>query len=282
MIISGWAGYFALAGIISFIAVFLFVNRAPRKLSFSFIAAGFLSLIVVPIVNTYKIPVMHLGTEFSSAPYEGYTIPLILVSSAYFLLSIIVLLYKKLPNWTLLRMSGFFLVVLSPMSLIVAAIAYAPLGPMPPFFIVPGTELRDFTLPLVFVSIGLFALGSALILYRKSSSYGFLGLTLGSSILFICGFTYAYKTYITELVFGYVPVGRYIYPIREYTLPLFLASTVLLAAGYLLIVKKKSVQQSVKLSLNNFIISFLSLHKHSKPNIEKEGKNSAVISSFLP
>jgi hypothetical protein len=239
MIITGWAWYFAFAGIISFIAVFLFMKKAPRKLCFSFIATGLLSLIVIPIVNTYKTPVRHLGIEFSSAPYEGYTIPLILMSSAFFLLSSIVLLYRKLPSWTKLRVAGFFIVVLSPMSLIAGAIAYAPFGPTPPTFTVPGTELRDFTLPSVFVSLGLFSLGYALMRHRKPISHSFLGLTLGSSILFICGFAYAYKTYITELVFGYVPVGRYIYPIREYTLPLFLVGTALLTAGYLLMAKKE-------------------------------------------
>jgi hypothetical protein len=239
MMITGWAWYFAFAGIISFIAVFLYVNKVPRKLGSSFIAAGLLSLIIIPIVNTYKTPVMHLGYEFSIAPYEGYTIPLILMSTAFILLGSIVLLHKKLPSWTKLRVAGFFLVVLSPMSLIAAAIAYAPFGPSPPFYTVPGNELRDFTLPFVFVSIALFSLGSALILYRRPSSHSFLGLTLGSSFLFICGFAYAYKTYITELVFGYVPVGRYIYPIREYTLPLFLVGTALLTAGYLLMAKKE-------------------------------------------
>jgi hypothetical protein len=240
MIISDWAVYFAFAGIIAFIAVLLFVNRAPRKLGLSFIAAGLLSLIVVPIVNAYKIPVMHLGTEFYSAPYESYTIPLILVSSAFFLLSSTVLLHKKFPNWTNLRITGFLLTALGPMSLFAAAIAYAPMGPIPPFSIIPQTELRDFTLPFIFVSIALCALGSAFILYRKSSSHGFLGLTLGSGVLIVGGFTYAYKTYITELVFGYVPVGHYIYPIREYALPLFLVGAAFLATGYLLMVKKKS------------------------------------------
>jgi hypothetical protein len=240
MIMSGWAWYFAFAGIIAFVALLLFVNRTPRKLGFSFIAAGLLSLLVVPIVNGYKIPVMHLGTEFYSAPYEGYTMPLILVSAAFFLLGSIVFLYKKFPNWTHLGVAGIFLVVFSPMSLIAAAIAYAPMGPIPPFSTIPETELRDFTLPLIFVSIAFFALGSALILYRKSKSHGFLGLTLGSGAFFIGGFAYAYKIYITELVFGYVPVGRYIYPIREYTLLLFLVGAAFLAAGYLLVLKEKS------------------------------------------
>lgn len=79
---------------------------------------------------------MRLGIEIS-APYEGYTIPLILMSAAFFLLSSVVLLYKKLPNWTDLSVGGFLIIILSPMSLIAAAIAYAPIEPISPFSTVP-------------------------------------------------------------------------------------------------------------------------------------------------
>jgi hypothetical protein len=249
--ISDWALYFALAGTAAFIAVILYANRRPKTLAFSFLAAAIPPLLALPIVNLYKIQVINFGFQEYVLPYAGYTIPLILVSAAFFLLGSLMLLHKKnrnLPNNPTTgsnpKKAGFFLAVLSPMSLIAAAIVYAPMGPIPVSSTVPGTPLREYTLGLIIASAALLALGTALSFYKKPNRFGFLWAASGSAILFAASFAHAYRTHITELVFGYVPVSRDINPIREYALPLFLVGTSLSALGYALMLQKNKRQST--------------------------------------
>ena len=78
---------------IGFIGVY--IQRKPKKLGFSFLILGFLFLIGVPLVNGYQVMVSRFGSTWIATPYEGYTIPLILVSVAFFLLGCVSFLHMK-------------------------------------------------------------------------------------------------------------------------------------------------------------------------------------------
>jgi hypothetical protein len=132
------------------------------------------------------------------------------------------------------------------LSLIGAAVVYAPTGPTPLTFSVPSTPLQEYTLAFILASIAFFVLGLGLVLYAKSEKLGFFLVVVGSLALFIAAFAYGYRTDITELVFGYVPLTRAISPYREYALPIAMASAVLLVVGYAFLVRKSLIANEIR------------------------------------
>jgi hypothetical protein len=118
------------------------------------------------------------------------------------------------------------------LSLIGAAVVYAPMGPWPISYSVPGTPLEGYALAFVLASAGFFVFGLALMLYQKSNKLGFFSAALGSLLLFGAAFADGYKARITEVVFDDVKVARFVNPYREYALPIVLVSVVFLALSF--------------------------------------------------
>jgi len=276
---------FAVSGFLAIGLVGIYRDRKYRKLGFCFMALSLLFLIGVPLVNVWRLPVGY-GTEISPISYHTvyreYTIPLILVSVAFFLLGSILILYKKsqamkkqnfddtkvIEQENIKRDStctnqgetngvkkfnvnfktlGFSFMVFSQLVFIWAAIVYrsgeAWRGSVPIIL-----NVVDYALPLGLVGVVLFVLGCALMLYEKPKRRGFFGIASGSFVLIIAAFTYAHETKITELVFDYVPVSHYINPYRDFTLPLILVSIVPFALGYILMLKKSLKKGALSLS----------------------------------
>lgn len=264
---------FAVSGFLAVGLVGICGDRKYRKLSLCFMALSLLFLVCVPIVNAWQIR-RGYGTEWSpffySAIYSAYTIPLITVSFAFFVLGSMLILYKRSktirnhdlgditaiaqgnqkldPTSDNLRADdlkkintnakslGFSVMVLSQLSLIWAAITYTQPEPL------SGEVLRYLLMasPFFVVTVVLFTLGFALILYRKSNRLGFLVVTSGSAVLSASIFTQFYRTTVTELMFGYLPLTSHINPYTEFTQPLILASIPLIIIGYVLMLKKRS------------------------------------------
>ena len=254
------SGFFAvsLAGI--------YAKKKPEQLGFSFMILSLLFLICVPIINEYQIIVSRHGFYWIATPYEGYTIPFILASIAFFALSWASILFVKSgQSWqnsneanqieqdnvkqnsisaeqkelNEIRKStitsnglGLSSLVLSSLCLIGAAVVYAPMGPSPTSYSVPGTPLEGYALAFVLASAGFFVFGLALMLYQKSKKLGFFSAALASLFLFSAAFADGYKARITEVVFDDVKVVRFVNPYREYALPIVLVSVVFLALSF--------------------------------------------------
>jgi hypothetical protein len=245
----------------------IYGDRKYMKLGFCFLTLSSLFFIGAPLVNVWELPVGY-GTEISPITFQPvfreYTLPLILVSAAFFVLGSMLILYKKsqtmkqrLDNTMILeqenvryenavtkstvnfRSLGFSFMVSSPILVIWAAIIYRSEG------VWRGTvpvalNLVDYALPVGLIGVALFALGFGLMLYKESARLGLSLVASGSVILVTAGFAYVYEIEFKELVFGYVPLIHHINPYRDFTLPLILVSLVPLILGYILMVKKRS------------------------------------------
>jgi hypothetical protein len=258
----------------------IYGNRKYRKLGFCFLTSSLLFFIGVPLVNVWELPVGY-GTEISPIIFQPvfreYTIPLIIVSVAFFILGSILILYKKfqttkqnLDDTTILeqentkcdttcnnqretnavkkstinfRSLGFSFMVSSPILVIWAAIIYRSEG------VWRGTvpvvlNFVDYALPVGLIGVALFALGFGLMLYKESTRLGFFLVASGSVVLIIAGFAYVYEIEFKELVFGYVPRIYHINPYRDFTLPLILVSLVPLILGNTLMMLKNSLKKN--------------------------------------
>ncbi len=253
----------------------IYGDRKYRKLGFSFMTLSLLFLIGVIIANVYQEVVSRFGSTWISTPYQGYTMPLIIVSIAFFVLGCTLILHKKFQTITKqnldntktleeknikcdsnynnqtetslmkkptinLKSLGFSFIVFSPLIIIWAAILYRPdevfIGSVP----VSIYAVED-ALPIGLIGVALFALGFGLMFYKKSMRLGFFLVASGSIVLIIAGFAYRYETEYTELVFGYVPLINRLNPYREFTLPLIIASLVAFVLGYILMGKKEKI-----------------------------------------
>ena len=266
---------FAAASFFAIGLVGIYGDRQYRKLGFCFLTLSLLFVIGAPLVNVWELPVGY-GTEISPITFQPvfreYTLPLILVSVAFFVLGSILILYKKsqttkqhLDNTKIIEQEntkcdttcnnqretnavtkstvnfknlGFSFMVSSPILVIWAAIIYRSEG------VWRGTvpvvlNFVDYALPVGLIGVALFALGFGLMLYKESTRLGFFLVASGSVVLVIAGFAYVYEIEFTESVFGYIPRIHHINPYRDFTLPLILVSLVPLILGYILMLKNR-------------------------------------------
>ena len=254
------SGFFAI-GLIS-----VYIDRKTKKLSFFFMILSLLFLICVPIVNAYQTMAYRGFVGYwVSTPYQGYTIPLILASAAFFILGCISILRMKF--WVTKESSkntkpieknktepystfdkrekvigavfgvsahnlGFACLVLGSLSLIGAAIAYAPTGVSILTWTIPSTALGGYTLSLIILGSAFFVLGPAFILYEQTKRGGFFLALSGSFALMVAAFAHGYRT----MAVGAFNTGEpYLYPItplREHTLPIVAVSVFFLVLGY--------------------------------------------------
>ena len=266
----------------------VYSKRKPERLVFSLMIVSLLFLIGVPIVNEYQIIASRHGLYWIATPYEGYTIPFILTSSAFFALGCASIIHTKSGafwqssnevnqieqenvkqnsisteqkepyeerKFTITSKGlGLSCLVLSSLSLIGAAVVYAPMGPWPISYSVPGTPLEGYVLAFVLGSAGFFVFGLALMLYQKSNKWGFFSAALGSLFLFGAAFAHGYKARITEVVFDDVKVARFVNPFREYALPIVFVSVVFLALSFPSMSRAKSKTFAFFWALLNLLV----------------------------
>ena len=239
------------------------IGKKPNRTSLDLLVLGLLFLFGVPIVNEYQIVVSRHGLYWVATPYQGYTIPFILVSCAFFVLSCASILYMRSRQrvQTILdsnptvpgspsvrregstvrnrlnpnpRVLGLLSYILSSFSLVGAAVVYAPMGPVPTSYTVPGTPLDEYPLAFVLAGIAFFALGFGLMFYSRANKLGFFSVGLGCFALIVAAFAHGYLIKVTQLVFADNYVIYPVNPYREYALSFVLVSIVLLAFGYAL------------------------------------------------
>ena len=247
-------------------------NRNPKKIGVYFVFLGLLFLLGVPLVNLYQVTAQRWGTWIAT-PYQGYTLPIVLVCAAFCLLGFALTLYarlsKKSQNVGSVKLVqqgsleqasvcrkqeqttesakvrnfnklGFLSMVLSSLSLICAAIAYAPMSPSPIAWSVPETTFREYTISVIILCVALFVLGFTLMFHQKHRRVGFKLSILGSFTLMFAAFLHGFRIQAV----GTWDFGNYLYPInpfREYTIPTLLASSILLVIGYALMLRKRTV-----------------------------------------
>ena len=81
-------GFFAIG------LVGVYAKKSPKKLGIFFMILSLIFFLGIPIVNSYQVLAQRWGTWIAT-PYEGYTLPLILVSVAFFLLGCALFFHKK-------------------------------------------------------------------------------------------------------------------------------------------------------------------------------------------
>lgn len=269
-VFDGLALLFVGSGFFAIGLVGVYAQKSPKNLGIFFMILSLIFFLGIPLVNEYKVLATRWGTWIAT-PYEGYTIPLILVGVAFFLLGCGLFFYKKsLDEKNRLIESnqikqekttqdlthktnmielvskkfgisegnfGFICLIFSSLSLILAAVFYAPNGPSPLVWGIGQTPSRELTIAFIILSVALFFLGSLFVLYGKSKGLSFLLGIFGSLFLFGAGFAHGFRIDVRELVFGYVPVINSIRPFRNYTLMLFLSSFPFLIMSYILLLR---------------------------------------------
>ena len=269
-IFDGLALLFVGSGFFAIGLIGVYAQKSPKKLGIFFMILSLIFFLGILPVNEYKVLATRWGTWIAT-PYEGYTIPLILVGIGFFLMGCGLIFYKKSldeKKWliesklTIQEKTtkdltskinvieiisrkfgilgdnfGFICLILSSLSLILAAVFYAPNGPTPLTWGIGQTPSRELTIACIILSIAFFFHGSLVILYGKSKGLGlFLGI-FGSFILFGAGFAHGFRIDVRELVFGYVPVINYVRPFRNYSFILFLSSFPFLIMSYVLLLR---------------------------------------------
>jgi hypothetical protein len=268
---DGLALLFLGSGFLAFGLIGVYIEKRPKKLGFFFMVLSLLFLIGVPLANEYNVLATRWFTWIAT-PYEGYTIPLILVSFAFFLLGCVLIFYKKsweMKKWLIdiktikldkikqdftrekqeieIRAKkfgvtshnvGFICLILSSLSLIGAAAVYAPNGPSPLVWGIMGAPSRECTLALIIMSGAFFAMGFTFLLYTKSKRPGFFLGASGSLTLMFAAFTHAYRNLDFGGFFNGEPVFYYNNPFREYTFPIIIVGVVLVIFGYALLLRK--------------------------------------------
>jgi predicted transporter len=260
------SGFFAV-GLIG-----VYINRKPKKIGLFFVILGLLFLLGAPLVNAYQVTAYRWGTWIAT-PYQDYTLPLVLVCAAFCLFGCASTLYTRLSRRSqnvgsveLVQQGsfkqvsvcgkqeqtvesvkvknfnklGFLCMVLGSLSLICAAIAYAPMSPSPIAWSVPETTLREYTISLIILCAALFVLGFTLMFHEKPRRFGFDLAISGSFALMFAAFLHGFRIQAV----GYFDFGEYLYPInpfREYTLPTLLAGGIILVLGYALMLRKRMV-----------------------------------------
>jgi len=272
-VFDGLALLFIGSGFFSVGLICVYIERKPKKLGFSFMILSLLFLIGVPLVNEYRVLATRWFTWIAT-PYEGYTIPLILVTVAFFLLGCVSILYmkflairKSLVDTTIIKQkrteedctyekreeligarkffvsscdAGFICLVFGSLCLIGAAVMYAPSGPTPISWTIPGTPSRELTLSLIIFGAALFALGFNFILYQKSERFSFLVGLLGSLILMFAAFAQGYRILaVADFSFFGEPVLYPVNPFREFTLPIVLAGILFVVFSCALMLRKR-------------------------------------------
>ena len=272
---DGLALLFIGSGFFSVGLICVYIERKPKKLGFSFMILSLLFLIGVPLVNGYQIMASRgIFGSWIATPYEGYAIPLILVTVAFFLLGCVSILYmkflairKSLVDTTIIKQkrteeyytyekreeligarkffvsscdAGFICLVFGSLCLIGAAVMYAPSGPTPISWTIPGTPSRELTLSLIIFGAALFALGFNFILYQKSERFSFLVGLLGSLVLMFAAFAHGYRIMaIADFSFFGEPVLYPVNPFREFTLPIVLAGILFVVFSCALMLRKR-------------------------------------------
>jgi hypothetical protein len=271
----GLALLFIGSGFFSVGLICVYIERKPKKLGFSFMILSLLFLIGVPLVNGYQIMASRgVYGSWIATPYEGYTIPLILVTVAFFLLGCVSILYmkflairKSLVDTTIIKQkrteevctyekrekligarkffvsscdAGFICLVFGSLCLIGAAVMYAPSGPTPISWNILGTASRELTLSLIIFGVALFALGFNFILYQKSERFSFLVWLLGSLVLMFAAFAHGYRIMaIADFSFFGEPVLYPVNPFREFTLPIVLVGILFVVFSCALMFRKR-------------------------------------------
>jgi len=249
----------------------VYARKSPKKLGIFFMILSSIFLLGIPLVNEYEVLATRWGTWIAT-PYEGYTIPLILVGAAFFLLGCGLIFLKKswdAKGWMLDTKQfelnkteqdtthetnvpetvakkcdifsgnlGFMCLILGSLGLILAAAVYAPNGPTPLIWGIGQTPSRELTLALIILSAALFILGPILVLYEKSKGLGLYLGVLGSLFLVAAGFAHGFRMDVAELVFGHVQVIHRINPFREFTLVLVMASFPFFVLSYMLMLRR--------------------------------------------
>jgi hypothetical protein len=266
---EGLALLFVGSGFFSVGLLGAYINRKPKKMGLYFVILGLLFLLGVPLVNLYQVTAQRWGTWIAT-PYQGYTLPIFLVCAAFCLLGCASTLYtrlsKKVGSVELVQQEsleqvsvcekqeqtivsikvrnfnklGFICMVLSSLSLIFAAIAYAPMSPSPIAWSVPETTFREYIISMIISCVALFVLGFTFMFHQKPRRFGFRLAILGSFALMFAAFLHGFRIQAV----GNWDFGDYLYPInpfREYTIPTLLASGILLVIGYALMLKKRTV-----------------------------------------
>jgi len=269
--ITGLALHFLGSGFFAIGLIRVYIEKRPKQLGFFFTILSLLFLIGVIIVNIYQVLASRFGSTWVATPYQGYTISLILVSGAFFLLSCVSFLHMKLglsksvEETTIISQernhgdhtnekrdgiiwakkfcisycdTGFILLIFSSLSLIFAAVLYAPAGPF--MGSIPRTSSRELTLPLIIFSIASLTLGFNFILFKRVVRFGFLLGILGSFFLIASSFVDGYDPIVNLLDIGFVPMGSgYINPLGEYASLLFLTSLPFLVIGYTIMLRNR-------------------------------------------
>jgi hypothetical protein len=274
---DGLALLFIGSGFFSVGLICVYIERKPKKLGFSFMILSLLFLIGVPLVNGYQIMASRgVYGSWIATPYEGYTIPLILVTVAFFLLGCVSILYmkflairKSLVDTTIIKQkrteedctyekreeligarkffvsscdAGFICLVIGSLCLIGAAVMYAPSGPTPISWTIPGTFSKELTLSLIIFGAALFALGFNFILYQKSERFSFLVGLLGSLVLMFAAFAHGYRIMaVGDFSFFGEPVLYPVNPFREFTLPIVLVGILFVVFSCALMFRKRWV-----------------------------------------
>jgi len=270
--ITGLALHFLGFAFLAIGLIRVYIDKRPKKLGFFFTILSLLFLIGIILVNGYQVLASRFGSTWVATPYQGYTIPLILVSGAFLVLSCVsflqmkfLVLNKSVEETTIIKQernhgdhanekrdgiiwakkfcisycdTGFILLIFSSLSLIVAAVMYAPAGPF--MWSIPITSSRELTLPLIIFSVASFTLGFNFILFKRVVRFGFLLGVLGSFFLIASSFVDGYDPIVNLFEIGFVPMGSsYINPLGEYALLLFLTSLPFLVIGYTIMLRNR-------------------------------------------
>jgi len=273
-VFDGLALLFAGSGFFAVGLIGIYIEKKPKKLGFSFMILSLLFLIGVPLVNEYRVLATRWFTWIAT-PYKEYTIPLFLVSIAFFILGCVSIFYERIlarrnnlvntktieqdktkPHLTYDKEEevigvrkfcvpscnvGFICLILGSLSIIGAAVVYAPNGPSPLVWGLMSTSIEECTLPLIILSIALFFLGSTFMLYEKSKKPGFLVGISGSLAIMFAAFVYGYRTLAIGRFDTGEPYFYSIYPFREYTFPIFIVGILLVVFGYTLVFRMRLV-----------------------------------------